>query len=387
MNNLYQHVRSDKVKWIITGIALVLILAILGGVLAAVLTETNPKDWFEQPAGEETETSDEEAPANTENGGAVIGTPVENGIKLMSAKIPVAEFAANGVSAQAETAHTLTATIVPDTATDKTVDWEVAFVNPTSAWANGKNVTDYVTVTPSVDGALTATVECFQAFGEQIKVVVTTRANASAFAECIVDYQKRVVSFTTQAVYNGTSYGDSTQITWTFFDNNSAENLKMPVFKSSSSGLSTFAAFSGNAPIITWGEGTITPEVENITYSIQYDSALVSAASSRGLTPNTGSDGWILVSQNSTVAMMMGPYSIFKFKDSNDTLISMNSAERVNVVLSALREANGVVGTLRCVIDYGEGLTVEQTCDVGFAPSSIGLVAESVSLGNSSLVF
>ena len=62
MSKLNQHVKSDKVKWIITGIALVLILAILGGVLAAVLTETNPKDWFDQPAGEETETSDEETP-------------------------------------------------------------------------------------------------------------------------------------------------------------------------------------------------------------------------------------------------------------------------------------------------------------------------------------
>ena len=76
----------------------------------------------------------------SDNGGAVIGTPVEHGIKLLSAKIPVAEFAANGVSAQAETAYTLTATIVPDTATDTSVDWEVAFVNPSSEWATDKAV-------------------------------------------------------------------------------------------------------------------------------------------------------------------------------------------------------------------------------------------------------
>lgn len=195
MKNLNQHVKSDKVKWIITGIALVLILAILGGVLAAVLTETNPKDWFEQPAGEETETSDEETSANTENGGAVIGAPVENGIKLMSAKIPVAEFAANGVSTQAETAYTLTATLDPADVIDKTVDWAVEFVNPSSSWATGKTVTDYVTVTPTSDGALTANVECLQAFGEQIKVVVTSRSNSEAKAECTVDYARRILDY------------------------------------------------------------------------------------------------------------------------------------------------------------------------------------------------
>lgn len=194
MNNLYQHAKSDKVKWIITGIALVLILAILGGVLAAVLTETNPKDWFEQPAGEEIETSDEETSANTE-GGAVIGAPVENGIKLMSAKIPVAEFAANGVSAQAEIAYTLTATLDPADVIDKTVDWTVEFVNPSSSWATGKTVTDYVTVTPTADGALTANVECLQAFGEQIKVVVTSRSNSEAKAECTVDYARRILDY------------------------------------------------------------------------------------------------------------------------------------------------------------------------------------------------
>ena len=45
MSNLNNHIKSDKAKWIITGIVLVFILAILGGVVAAIVTETNPKDW------------------------------------------------------------------------------------------------------------------------------------------------------------------------------------------------------------------------------------------------------------------------------------------------------------------------------------------------------
>lgn len=47
MSNLNNHIKSDKAKWVITGIVLVLILAILGGVVAAIVTESNPKDWLD----------------------------------------------------------------------------------------------------------------------------------------------------------------------------------------------------------------------------------------------------------------------------------------------------------------------------------------------------
>lgn len=47
MSNLNNHIKSDKAKWVIMGIVLVLILAILGGVVAAIVTETNPKEWVD----------------------------------------------------------------------------------------------------------------------------------------------------------------------------------------------------------------------------------------------------------------------------------------------------------------------------------------------------
>lgn len=127
-----------------------------------------------------------------DNGGMVIGESAGSGVSLMSAKIAPEEFAANDISSLAETAYLLTATITPESATNKAVDWTVSFVNPASAWASGKNVTDYVTVTPTSDGALTANVECLKAFGEQIKVSVTSRENAKATASCTVDYARRI---------------------------------------------------------------------------------------------------------------------------------------------------------------------------------------------------
>lgn len=195
-------------------IALALAFILIAGVVVGVIFWQKGNISFTPVGQEQTETSDEETSANTENGGAVIGAPVENGIKLMSAKIPVAEFAANGVSAQAETAYTLTATVVPDTATDTSVDWEVAFVNAESAWASGKNVTDYVTVTPTADGALTANVECLQAFGEQVLVTVVSRDNPLATATCTIDYAQKVTGATLKLGDITVNLGGTTNVKW-----------------------------------------------------------------------------------------------------------------------------------------------------------------------------
>ena len=95
------------------------------------------------------------------------------------------------------------ATITPNDAANKAVDWNVAFVNASSAWANGKAATDYITAEPTTDGALTATVTCKAAFGEQIKIIVTSRDNPDASASCIVDYKKKFESYFFSAPQTG----------------------------------------------------------------------------------------------------------------------------------------------------------------------------------------
>lgn len=99
--------------------------------------------------------------------------------------------------AEADTAMkvTLRATITPENATNKAVDWSVSFVNASSSWASGKTVTDYVTITPTEDGSLIAEVECKEAFGEQIKITVVSRDNPEAVAECTVDYKQKFLGY------------------------------------------------------------------------------------------------------------------------------------------------------------------------------------------------
>ena len=96
-------------------------------------------------------------------------------------------------------------TVTPITAATRPVDWSVEFVNPESEWASGKTVTDYVTVTPTEDGAKTAAVSCFNAFGEQIKLTVTARENAAATASCILDYKQQLISYDLSVAQEGKS--------------------------------------------------------------------------------------------------------------------------------------------------------------------------------------
>ena len=198
--------RNNSNKFWTGFLAVLLVLVIAGAAALVGVLSDGFKNWDKfKPDEEQTEQTEETA----DNGGAIIGESVGSGVKVMSAKIAPENYAANGVSAQAETAYTLTATVLPEKASNKAVDWAVSFVNPSSAWATGKTVTDYVTVTPTADGALTANVECLQAFGEQIKVTVTSRNNADATATCLVDYAERVSGYTLTLSNGGVTISSS----------------------------------------------------------------------------------------------------------------------------------------------------------------------------------
>ena len=135
-------------------------------------------------------------PIEDSSGGTEIESGEEKGVKLSVRKLMSSEFDDYGVSELAESAYTLTATITPADAANKAVDWTIAFKNASSTWASGKTVTEYATVTPSADGALTAVVENVAAFGEQIVVKATSRDNTSAYATCTVEYLQRTTGYT-----------------------------------------------------------------------------------------------------------------------------------------------------------------------------------------------
>ena len=190
-NNNKQYKKSKVLNGVLGGL---LALVVAGGVAFVGVLSNGFKNWdnIKPPAQEEPNSPED----NTTKGEASIENGESAGIRLMAMKIPVAEYKTYGVSVQAETAYTVTATVYPEDAANKKVDWSVAFANASSTWASGKKVTDYVTVTPSADGALTAVVQNVAAFGEKIVVKTTSRDNTSAYATLNVEYLQRTTGYT-----------------------------------------------------------------------------------------------------------------------------------------------------------------------------------------------
>ncbi len=137
----------------------------------------------------------EESNPEVEIPGMSVEDGLEQGINLSARLLSVEEYDEYGVSPLADSAISVTATVTSSDATYKTLVWSVAWKDANSTWAKGKTVTEYVTVTPTSEGALTATVSCKQAFGEQ----VVLKAALKGFEDTIygtknVDYAQRVNS-------------------------------------------------------------------------------------------------------------------------------------------------------------------------------------------------
>ena len=77
----------------------------------------------------------------------------------------------------------LTATVLPENATNKKVDWSVTWADA----SNTSSVSDYITVTPDSDGSTNATVTCKAAFSGNIVITATTRQNGYK-ADCVVSF-------------------------------------------------------------------------------------------------------------------------------------------------------------------------------------------------------
>lgn len=169
-----------KILGSIISIIIAVALVIAMGVGTSGFTNWKVKTWFN----------------NWGKGGTEIVAPEEpgtaqDGIMLLSSTISENDFAAYGVSEQAISAKTLTAEFTPANATDKRVNWSIAWDNPADSWAKGKTVTDYVTLTPGANYAPTATVSVLQSFGESIIVTCTSRANSELSDNCKLEYVAR----------------------------------------------------------------------------------------------------------------------------------------------------------------------------------------------------
>lgn len=353
----------------VVAIVLALAIVIACGVGSSWFTNSDIATWFNSwGKGEQTEIPDDEQPVD--EGGMQIGESVGNGISLMSAKIAAADYEEYGISPLAESAQQLTATITPANATNKEVDWSVAWVNASSAWANGKTVTDYVTVTPTSDGALTANVECKQAFGEQVVVTVTSRQNTEASATATVDYAKRVISVNQMAsdsiLYSLTSSGASYKIS------------------SNSTDLLASGDTMGFTP--QYSVGTVDDEFA-FSYKVSFSDDFLSALSSNGFSPVSSGEKIALVSgniANSFAGRLAGSAAV---DDDSMTMIAVDSQLGTmgiyNRFASACSSLNGKTMFTFEVTAVGAYSTFTGTCNFSSNLSIYDVLVQSVGINGS----
>ena len=106
----------------------------------------------------------------------------------------------------------------PDNSADNTgLDWSMAFKDPSSAWATGKTLTDYMTLTPSgtdAAGSKKVSVKCLKPFGEQVVITATSQDNPEVTASCTADFAQRIESATLKFGDLNVSLGGDTNVKW-----------------------------------------------------------------------------------------------------------------------------------------------------------------------------
>lgn len=183
------------------------------------------------------------------DGGVQLGEVKACGISLVSSEVTTYD---NNVSPQAdaESYFTLTATVTPNNALDKTVSWSVRWKNGGSGVAS-----NYVTVSPHSGNNNKAVVRVKNAFGRQIEVVCTSVDNPSVYATVTCDYVKRVTLLTDPVIYGGDIMISSGKAEMNY------DSLVMAL-QPCSTGYYYVVTNHDGFSFLEYGTGTITPEVD-----------------------------------------------------------------------------------------------------------------------------
>lgn len=184
--------KTSGKNWAIFALVILLALAIFFGVVTEGFRNWDTSTWFGKEETDQSAVIDDE------------GNEMDSETVYALPRAMVYSPAVRG--ATPETTVTVKAVIEPADATNQLVDWEIAFVNPSSEWATGKTVTDYVSL--DADNSLTATVTFKEAFGEQIQITVTSQDNSAYTDTCTVDCAQKLEStYVTYAAGSGLDGG------------------------------------------------------------------------------------------------------------------------------------------------------------------------------------
>ena len=181
-NELYEHKRSDTVKWVISFFLILVLLVGMVGTWVVLLREDEGKT----PPAEEEQT--EQAAVTDGEGNAMDADMVyPMPVKMSFSAQTFAQFGEpNAVTSEQSVDVRIQAYVTPDDAANKEVDFSVAWGNaPTHG---SEDVTNYLTVTPDSDGSTMATISCKKAFGDDTIIITVTTREGGYTATCTVTF-------------------------------------------------------------------------------------------------------------------------------------------------------------------------------------------------------
>ncbi len=202
-NELYEHKRSDTIKWVLTLVAFIVVGVMLAGIILG---------WFEKsPSAEEQEQAAViDGDGNAMDAGTLYRMPEKMTFTAAGSGIPLAQFGdPEGTTSTARAEVRIEAYVVPENANNREVDFSVAWDE--GAQRSAEPVTDYVTVTPESDGSRVATVVCIKGFGDDIILITVTTRDGGFQATCTVTFEGAPSSL--KFMYNDTEYSSSSEIT------------------------------------------------------------------------------------------------------------------------------------------------------------------------------
>ena len=202
-NELYEHKRSDTIKWVLTLLAFILVGVMLAGIILG---------WFEKSssAEEQEQAAVIDGEGNAMDAGTLYRMPEKMTFTTAGSGIPLAQFGdPEGTTSTARAEVRIEAYVVPENANNREVDFSVAWDE--GAQRSAEPVTDYVTITPETDGSRVATVVCIKGFGDDIILITVTTRDGGFQATCTVTFEGAPSSL--KFMYNDTEYSSSSEIT------------------------------------------------------------------------------------------------------------------------------------------------------------------------------
>lgn len=174
--------KTNKIKWNAVFTALILLFA--GVIFSPVIAIGNKPVEAKVADSIKSAVEPTETPVSDENIAPVA-------LKMSKS---FTTYAANG---QQTVSKKITATVMPVDAPDKSVDWSIKWCTP----IEGKDISEYLTLTPESDGALTATITALKGFeGGSAYVTATTRVGGFT-ATCLIMYDGKPESLS--FIHNG----------------------------------------------------------------------------------------------------------------------------------------------------------------------------------------